>query len=305
MQQILVNARVLLPAYVKALLPEALVGELEAVVPQGQTVEELRLRCGRAASVTVAGENLRLEAVLSAREMQALLLRMCEGSLYAHAETLKEGYLVLPEGVRVGVCGRAAVVGGSITGIDELSSFSIRIPHQTPQVGGEIAALLRRLSFSRGVLLYAPPGVGKTTVLRGVGRILSGGACPLRVAVIDTRGEFAGFFDEPSLLVDMLSGYPRGRGISIATRTLSAQLILCDEIGDMSEAQEIVSAHIGGVPLVASAHAASLGELLARPGLRLLHEARCFGAYVRLSREAGEYRYGYDVADWEAADALF
>ncbi|MBQ3055994.1 MAG: hypothetical protein IJC95_00715, partial [Clostridia bacterium] len=107
------------------------------------------------------------------------------------------------------------------------------------------------------------------------------------------------------LLLDVLSGYPRGRGIGIATRTMAAEVIICDEVGDLGEAQEIVAAHTGGVPLIATAHAASVRELLSRPGMRLLHEARCFGAYVSVSRGAGSFTYSFDVTDWEAADAFF
>ena len=86
---------------------------------------------------------------------------------------------------------------------------------------------------------------------------------------------------------------------------MAAEVILCDEVGDLGEAREIVAAHTGGVPLIATAHAASVKELLSRPGMRLLHESRVFGAYVRASRAKAPFSYDYDVTDWEAADALF
>ena len=305
MQCIVVDRRELLPRFLAALLPLRLLEELERTVPGGMFPEELRLRRGRCASVTVGGENLRLATVLGGEEMETLLLQLCTGSLYAHSETLGEGYLVLSNGVRVGVCGHAAVVGGKITGISHISSFSIRLPHKTPPVGGEICALFEELSHTRGILIYAPPGLGNTTLLRGVAVGLAGGAHPRRVAVVDTRGELGAFTEGAELLLDVLMGYPRGRGIGIATRTLSAEVIVCDEIGDLSEAQEIVAAHTGGVPLIATAHAAGIRELLARPGMRLLHEARVFGAYVGLSRASGQFLYTYDVTDWEAADAFF
>ena len=237
--------------------------------------------------------------------MEELLMRMCTGSLYAHSETLEEGYLVLPSGVRVGVCGRAAVVGGKITGIDSISAFSIRIATAAPDVGGEICALFERMQKTRGILLFSPPGVGKTTLLRGVAARLAGGEHPLRVAVVDKRGELSAYSSDKGLLLDVLSGYPRGRGVGIAVRTMAAEVIVCDEVGDLAEAQEIVAAHTGGVPLIATAHASSARELLSRPGMRLLHEARCFGAYVLISRGKARFTYSFDVTDWEAADAFF
>lgn len=304
MQNIVVGPRQLLPGELARLLPSRLCLEIEEAVPSGDAVEEVRLRRGRCASLTVSGRNLRLGTVLSGVEMDALLFSLCEGSLYAHSETVNQGYLTLPNGVRVGVCGRIGLVGSRVTGVSEVSSFCIRIPHPFPPVGEEIVALLRRLSLTRGVLIFAPPAVGKTTLLRSVTARMAGGGQPLRVSVVDTRGELAFGLSSPSLLLDVLSGYPRGLGISIAARTLSAELIVCDEIGDMEEAREIVQAHNCGVPLLASAHAADIGELLARPGLRLLHEARCFGAYVRLFRRPGTFDFDYKILEWEAADAL-
>lgn len=302
MQNIVVNRRLLLPRFLGELLGPALLEEIEQAVPEGWLVEEVRLRRGRRASVTANGQNLRLPTVLSGAQMEALLLALCAGSLYAHGETLGEGYLVLPSGVRVGVCGRAAVVGGRVTGVESISAFSIRVPHGAPEVGGEICHIFERLEKTRGVLVFSPPGVGKTTILRGVAAQL---ARDLRVAVVDTRGELAALEGDEDLLIDVLSGYPRGRGIGIAVRTMAAEVILCDEVGDLGEAREIVAAHTGGVPLIATAHAASVKELLSRPGMRLLHESRVFGAYVRASRAKAPFSYDYDVTDWEAADAIF
>ena len=304
MQNIVVNERQLLPSVLAATLPPRLCAEVEKSVPPGDAIEELRLRRGRCASLTVSGRNIRLSTILSGVEMDDILLRFCEGSLYAHSETIAQGYLTLKGGIRVGLCGRAGVSGGNVTGVSQISSFSIRIPHPAPPVGEEIARLLHRFSLTRGVLIYAPPAVGKTTLLRTVAARMAGGECPLRVAEVDTRGELGYSLSSPSLLLDLLSGYPRGVGLSIAARTLSAQLIVCDEIGDLGEAQEIVEAHNCGVPLLATAHAAEIGELLCRPGMRLLHEARGFGAYVRITRRAGEMDFDLDVTDWEAADGL-
>ena len=306
MQCIVVNERRLLPPFLEALLPSRVVEALLRAVPEGLFPEEIRLRCERAASVTVAGKSIALPSVLSRQDMQAQLARFCSGSLYAHAETLNEGYLVLPCGVRVGVVGHATVVGGRLTGITEISAFAIRVPHRAPVlVGQEPCRIFEELGGTRGVLLYAPPGVGKTTVLRGVARHLASGARPRRVAVVDTRCELAGLLEGRELLLDVLSGYPRGHGIGIATRSLCAEVIVCDEIGDLGEAQEIVAAHTGGVPLIATAHARGVRELLSRPAMRLLHEARVFGAYVGISRAEGLFAYNYDAVDWEGADVFF
>lgn len=305
MQTIVLEGGKRLPTLLSALLPPRLLCDIETHVPQGLLIEEIRLRRGRAASVTVDGANLRLETVLSGAEMDALLPRFCEGSLYAHGDTVCEGYLTLRGGIRVGVCGYASTHKGRITGVSQIAGYAIRIPRPSPPVGLEICHLLQALPTPGGVLLFAPPGEGKTTLLRAVSAQMAGGEHPRRVAVVDTRGELGFALDSTALLLDVLSGYPRGTGISIAARTLSAELIVCDEIGDLAEAQEIVRAHNCGVPLLASAHGSDVRELLARPGMQLLHEARCFGAYVRVTRRTDCFDFCYDVTTREAADALF
>ena len=88
----------------------------------------------------------------------------------------------------------------------------------------------------------------------------------------------------------------------MAVRTLSPQIIICDEIGDYEEAMALVASHNCGVPLIASAHAASIDELLTRTGIRLLHDAGIFGAYVGISRK-GDNGFFYRVHRREECDA--
>ncbi len=272
-----------LPMELEKSLPYELWREINSREPSG-VVEEVRLRCGRRSSLISSGRNVMLDFVATQGQMSETLSRMCKGSLYAYSDTINQGYISLPDGIRVGVGGRASCDGERIIGIYEISTLCIRIPHRQREVGEPVCSLLRSFNFTRGVLVYAPPGVGKTSLLRGCIRILSSGDDPLRTVVIDTRGELSFSLDGEGLCLDVLSGYPRRLGIEIGTRTLNSQLIVCDEIGDYSEAMSLVASHNCGVPLLASAHAGSLSELLSRTGIRLLHEAGIFGAYVGIER---------------------
>ena len=292
-----------LPRAVEAALPFRLSDEIRRT-GYGERIEEIRMRRGRRCSLVVSGDNVMLDTIMSQSDIQAVLEGICQGSMYAFSDTINQGYIALPEGVRVGVCGRAGCDGERVIGIYEISSLSVRIPHKSRPVGDEICALLEDFDRVNGVLIYSPPGVGKTTLLRGVASKLASGNWkdagqnstkkPLRTVVVDTRGELGFDVDGESLCLDVLSGYPRRRGIEIATRCLNAEVIICDEIGDYEEAMSLVASHNCGVPLVASAHAGSVDQLLSRTGLRLLHEASIFGAYVGIRRD-GRGGFLYDV----------
>ena len=294
------------PLSLQGVLPVRLMDAMASHRVAGQPlrlseVEEIRLRAGRSVSLTVRGGNCMLPITLDRGELWSMLVRMCGGSLYAYSHQINQGFLTLPGGVRVGVAGHASVENGCVIGVRDVTGLCIRIPHRHMRCGQEICDLLRSFSMTRGVLIYAPPGVGKTTLLRGVAAELAGGTPPLRTVVIDTRGELAFDADGTSLCLDVLSGYPRPLGVEIAARTLNAQVMICDEIGDLDEAAALSSAQNCGVPLVATAHASSVGELLRRSGLRLLHCAGVFGAYVGIRRN-GCGGFLYEITDWEAAE---
>jgi stage III sporulation protein AA len=141
-------------------------------------------------------------------------------------------------------------------------------------------------------------------LLRSVTASLASGTDPLRVAVVDTRGELGFALESAELSADLLTGYPRDLGIEIATRTLSAQLIVCDEIGSPSDAEAILRAGHSGVRLLASAHGVSLSGILRREPMARLHKAHVFGTYVGIRRRAEGGEFDYTFTKWEEANGI-
>ncbi len=251
-------------------------------------ISEIRLRVSGDSSVSYLGENILLGEMVSPGEISECITKLCRGSVYAHMDTIRAGYIRVGDGIRVGVCGRLAADGRAVC---EITSVNIRIAHIIRGVSERFIRLCYDPPRINSLLIYSSPGIGKTTVLRETA-VRLGGEFSRRVALIDTRGELYIEKMFSGTVCDVLSGYPRALGIEIATRTLSPEVIICDELGDADEARELLSAQNTGVPIIASAHASSLAELLARPNIRMLHDAGIFSGYVGLSREGVNGKLG-------------
>lgn len=267
------------------LLPPRLAEEIEKR-GEGLPIEEIRIRRGMPASLTVTGgKNLRLRTECTGEETEECLNALCGGSLHAHAETLRQGYVSLAGGMRAAVVGRAWGEEGKVMSVRGVSSICLRIPRTVRGNAGILLETLEKSRFSEGILLYSRPGEGKTTLLRETASRVSSAPYLKRTALIDAREELYRPDAFRGCLCDVLTGYPKAEGISIAVRCLSPQVIVCDEIGGREEAGAILSVHCAGVPLIASVHGDSVKELKERPGLGRLLRAGVFPWLCRLTRD--------------------
>lgn len=288
---------VILPQTVKRALPSAVAAELDALSgPELSALEEIRLREGRRSEYVSAGGSRLGRYVPTREDMNRSFYELCERSVYAHAETVCKGYIRAPCGVRIGVCGRATEENGRVTAVRDISSLVIRLPHALLPDVSSLCEIF--IASHGGMLLFSPPRVGKTTLLRAMAISLSG-RYSRRTAVVDTRGELAPFFEGDGLRIDVLDGYPRGEGIEIALRALSPEVIICDEIGSESEASAILRSANCGVPVIASVHAEHASELVHKREIFSLIEANIFGKLVRLERGRGSKKCGWTVYERE------
>lgn len=251
---------------------------------------EIRIRKNRRMSFTVGKENVLCRTVVSSKEFEGIIYRMCRGSVHAFSEQMQNGYIALPFGYRVGISGTAVLQGGKICAIKEISSINIRIPRSINGVSKKLSEHLALEGYRTGALIFSPPGVGKTTLLCDLARTLSSDPILLRVALIDCRKELFRTENFEGSIADVYTAYPKAAAIEQATRTMSPQYIICDEIGS-DETDSILSAQNSGVPIIATAHAGSFDELLCRPGIKRLFDFCVFDEYIYLRRDEKGFVY--------------
>ena len=268
----------------------------EAVRKQPQLgLEEVRLRLNRPIQLIYAhGERL-LEIAPDERDCERMLECLCAHSLYAWEEELKNCFITLPGGCRVGMCGRMRINEGHLSGLNRITSFNIRIAHEYKGCAAQIAG---RLADAEGrplpTLLISPPGAGKTTMLRDIARSFSNGLYglkPRKVCIADERSEIAGAYNGVYTLdvgrrTDVMDGCSKTDAMARLIRTMSPEVLVTDEIGTEADAMAVLDACASGVAVIASAHG-DAGGLMQRPAICRLIAEGCFANVFSLYRNAG------------------
>ncbi len=239
-----------------------------------KNAQEIRLRVGKAVSVVCAEKNFFIKnyGIITENHQDSEILKidkntieksfynLCEYSVYSFENQISNGFITAKGGHRIGLCGTAALKNGKISSIKEITSLNIRIAKEFLGCSLEIISVLD--NFFENTLIIGSPSSGKTSILRDVARNISLGINikkQIKTVIIDERCEIAGIscsyprFDIG--LCDVMNAFPKSVGIEMAIRCLSPECIICDEIGDENDMDELIKCANCGVNLIASIHA--------------------------------------------------
>lgn len=271
-----------------------------------ESIEEIRIRQGSPLEVVTPFRSVFLcssgrmvtqekEAYRPGREECRKTLNLVSNhSLYALEEELRQGYVTIRGGHRVGLSGRVVVEGGRVKHIRDVTGFNLRVARQVRGAARQLRTWILPEGRLENLLIVSPPQCGKTTLLRDLTRMVSSGeTLPSRkVGVVDERSEIAGCIEgvpqhDVGPRTDVLDGCPKAEGMMMLIRSMSPELLVVDEIGRREDGEAIFEAIHAGVFLFTTAHGGSLDEVCRRPGIARLVREGVFTRYVLLSRRKG------------------
>lgn len=295
--------------WLQALPPSLRELTVTSVGPMFYELEEIRLRIGKPIIYRIglqeytADLNGRPSSDLSTgyqvtrQDLDRTLQVLSQSSFYAWEEELRNGFITIPGGHRVGITGRGVVDKGQLKTLKEISGLNYRISREITGCSDHVLPYLIKGEKVLHSLIVSPPQCGKTTLLRDLIRQLSDGSPSLgwsgvNVGLVDERSEIAGMYlGEPQydlgVRTDILDACPKAEGMIMLIRSMSPRVIATDEIGRREDVSAINQALQAGVSVLTTVHGTSYEELERRPVLSELLNWKFFDRLIFLSRRRG------------------
>lgn len=270
-------------------------------------LQEIRIKVNKPIIFQVGNKEIVHKYIALNDDLKNIMQRMSNYSLYAFNEALKQGYITLKGGHRVGICGNCVVDGNKVKTIKDIASINIRIGKEVIGCSNYVLPYIVNGCNIRNTIIISPPKCGKTTMLRDIAKNISNGIDKMnfsgkKICIIDERSEIAGCYNgvpqmEVGLRTDILDACPKSQGIMMAIRSMSPDAIICDEIGTYSDMESILAALNSGVSIITSIHGKGIEDLFERVVYREIIDNKVFERAIVLSSEkgAGTIKCIYDL----------
>ena len=208
-------------------------------------------------------------------------------SLYAYENQIKQGFITVLGGHRVGIAGKVLVECGKVKKITNVGMINIRLSHEVIGCARPIFELLEENGQICHTMIISPPGGGKTTLLRDLARMISESEKGLNVGIVDERSEIAACYkgipqNDVGIRSDVLDGCPKSEGMLMLIRSMSPQVLVVDELGAKEDIAALQYAMNCGCKILATIHGSSLDEIMRKPFLREIIDNKLFQRFVLL-----------------------
>ena len=268
-------------------------------VPKPEELQEIRMRLGQPLRVVRGKEEIVLRSgtepyIVTKEELRETMDYISHYSLYAYENELRQGFVTVEGGHRVGVAGKVIMEKERVKNIQYISSLNIRVSHEVLGCADRLIPYIVANKQVCHTLIISPPCCGKTTLIRDLIRQISDGNEYVKgcsVGVVDERSELGGCYlgiaqNHLGTRTDVLDCCPKAEGMIMLIRSMSPQVIAVDEIGTPEDVHAIEYAMHCGCKMLATVHAESMEELRKKPLFnRMIGEGR-FERYILLGNNA-------------------
>ena len=242
--------------------------------------------------------------IVSETDIEEMVTYLSRYSIYAFEDDVKNGFLTLAGGHRVGVAGHVVMAGGKVLRIQNINFLNIRVARERKGCAKKILPYLLWKDSIFNALISSPPGIGKTTFLRDCIRMLSDGSEIVRgqkICVIDERSELAACErgipqNDLGIRTDVIDACGKAEGMLMALRSMSPQIIAVDELGDKEDFKALEQIVHCGSRILGTIHADDIEDLKDKLELCCWKEKNIFKRYILLGKKENGTR-SFEVFD--------
>jgi stage III sporulation protein AA len=278
------------------ILPKTIRSKLEQT-SNLQKLQELRIKVNKPLFIHIGSKEEIWEYIATTEDIKYIMQRISNYSIYAFEDEIRQGYITIKGGHRVGLCGICVIENNSIKTIKDISSINIRVCKEVIGCADRVMPYIIHDNLVYNTIIISPPKCGKTTLLRDISRVISDGNKDKNfngknVSIIDERSEIAGSFKgipqmDVGVRSDILDNCPKSEGIMMAIRSMSPDVIICDEIGTRKDIESILMALNSGISLVTTIHGFGIDDLYKRLVFKDIVENFVFARGIVLSNKKG------------------
>lgn len=282
-------------------------GKIRRVLEQSridfECLQELRLRINEPFILLYAGNEYFMSEsgillrqakegyVVTANDVKETLEYISNFSLYAYEDEIRQGFITVQGGHRIGLAGKVILEQGKVKSVKHISFINIRMSHEKKGCGAGILPYIYENDRICHTLIISPPGCGKTTLLRDIVRLVSNGdetRPGISVGVVDERSEIGACYlgvpqNDVGMRTDVLDCCPKAEGMLMMIRSMSPVVIAVDEIGKREDIEALAYVMNCGCQIIATVHGSSIEDIKNKPVLRKLVEEKMFKRFVVLS----------------------
>ena len=256
-------------------------------------LQEIRLRIGKPIIVIADNVEWVMREVIEKDEFMEILEYICKYSLYAFENELKQGFITIEGGHRVGISGQVYVENGEVKNFKNICSMNIRVSHEVLDCAKRVLPYITQENEVLNTLIVSPPRCGKTTLLRDLVRQVSDGNSYIKgctVGIVDERSEIGGCYlgipqNQVGMRTDILDACPKSKGMMMLVRSMAPSVIAVDELGGAEDVHAMEYAMNCGCKFIATVHGKSMEEIRKKPLFENLVKEQRFNRYVVLGNK--------------------